>query len=143
VKTRVLDSWAILEWINGRQPTTEAVAMLLAESLAGSALLFMSAINVGEVYYFLIKHGKEKLAESWRESSGTLPATIEVPTASEIWDAAVLKARYPIAYADAFAAALAQKHGCPLVTGDPELRSIAGLKLDWLGLAEPSGRGPR
>jgi uncharacterized protein len=143
VKTRVLDSWAILEWIGGRQPATEAVARLLAESLAGSTRLFMSAINAGEVYYFLFKHRKEKLAESWRESSGTLPATIEVPTADEIWDAAELKARYPIAYADAFAAALAQKYECPLVTGDPELRLISGLELDWLGPAEPSRRGPR
>jgi uncharacterized protein len=143
VKTRVLDSWAILEWIGGRQPGTEAVARLLAESSAGSTRLFMSAINAGEVYYFLRKNGKEKLADLWRESSGTLPATIEVPTAGEIWDAADLKARYPVAYADAFAAALAQKYECPLVTGDPELRLIAGLELDWLGPAEPSRRGPR
>ena len=142
MKTRVLDSWAILEWIGGRQPATETVARLLAESLAGSARLFMSAINAGEVYYFLRKNRKEKLAESWRESSRTLPATIEVPTADEIWDAADLKARYPIAYADAFAAALAQKYECPLVTGDPELRLIAGLELDWLGPAESSRRGP-
>jgi predicted nucleic acid-binding protein len=143
VKTRVLDSWAILEWIDGKQAATEAVDRLLAESLAGSTRLFMSAINAGEVYYFLRKNHKEKLAESWRESSPTLPATIEVPTAGEIWDAAELKARYPIAYADAFAAALAQKYECPLVTGDPELRLISGLELDWLGPAVPSRRGPR
>jgi uncharacterized protein len=135
VKTRVLDSWAILEWISGRQPATNAVAKLLAESEAGTARLFMSAINVGEVYYFLRKHHREELAESWRESSRTLPAMIEVPAADEIWDAALLKGRYPIAYADAFAAALAQKHRCPLVTGDPELQSIADLELDWIGRA--------
>ena len=58
--------------------------------------------------------------------------TIEVPTLLEIWDAALLKGQFPIAYADAFAAALARKHRCPLVTGDPELRSIPDLKLDWL-----------
>jgi len=40
----------------------------------------MSAINVGEVYYFLRKHHSDELSESWRESSRTLPATIEVPT---------------------------------------------------------------
>jgi predicted nucleic acid-binding protein len=93
----------------------------------------MSAINVGEVYYFLHKNHSEALAASWRESSRTLPATIEVPTADEIWDAALLKGRYTIAYADAFAAALAQKYHCPLVTGDPELRSITDLTLDWIG----------
>jgi predicted nucleic acid-binding protein len=93
----------------------------------------MSAINTGEVYYFLRKNHSEELAESWRASSRTLPATIEVPTEDEIWDAAVLKGCYPIAYADAFGAALARKYQCPLVTGDPEFRSIANLDLDWIG----------
>ena len=133
MKTRVLDSWAILEWISGRQPATNAVATLFAESEAGITLLFMCAINVGEVYYFLRKHHSEELSESWRASSPTLPVTIEVPTANEIWDAAALKGRYPIAYADAFAAALAQKYQCPLVTSDAELRSITDLNLDWIG----------
>lgn len=133
MKTRVLDSWAILEWISGRQPATGIVANLLTESEAGGVRLFMSAINVGEVYYFLRKHHSEQLAESWRESSRTIPATVETPTADEIWDAARLKGRYPIAYADAFAAALAQKYRCPLVTEDPELRSISNLELEWIG----------
>ena len=135
MKTRVLDTWPVLEWMNGRQPATDAVEKLFDESLAGSARLFMSAINAGEVYYFLRKRHSETLAESWRESSGTLPATIEVPTADEIWDAALLKGQYPIAYADAFAAALAHKYRCPLVTGDPELRSVPDLELDWIGPA--------
>jgi predicted nucleic acid-binding protein len=135
VKTCVLDSWPVLEWINGRQPATDAVDNFLAESEAGTTRLFMSAINVGEVYYFLRKRYGETLAESWRQSSGTLPITIEVPTADEIWDAALLKGRYPIAYADAFAAALALKHRCPLVTGDPDFRAVRDLELDWIGRA--------
>jgi predicted nucleic acid-binding protein len=93
LKTRILDSWAVIEWLSGRQPASGAVANLLAESKLGTARLFMSAIR----------------------------------------NAALLKGRYPIAYADAFAAALAQKYRCPLVTGDPELRSIADLELDWIG----------
>ena len=116
MKTRVLDSWAILEWISGRQTATDAVAQLLAEAEAGTTRLFMSAINVGEVYYFLRKNHSEGLAVSWRESSRTLPVTIEAPAADAIRDAALLKGRYPIACADAFAAALALKYQCPLVT---------------------------
>jgi len=69
----------------------------------------MSAINVGEVYYFLRKHHSGALAESWRESSRTLLVTIEVPTTDDIWNAATLKSRFPIAYTDAFAAGLAQE----------------------------------
>lgn len=78
------------------------------------------------------KHN-EALAESWREASRTLPVTIEVPAKDDIWDAAILKSRFPIAYADAFAAALALKHRCPLVTGDPEFRRVHDLELDWTG----------
>jgi predicted nucleic acid-binding protein len=133
VKIRVLDTWPILEWMNGRHPATEAVTKLFDESAAGSAQLFMSAINAGEVYYVLRKLHTEKLAESWRNSSRTLPITIDVPTLNEIWDAALLKGQYSIAYADAFAAALAQKHHCPLTTGDPEFRTVANLELDWIG----------
>ena len=137
MKTRVLDSWAILEWMSGRQPATSLVGKLLAEAEAGQTRLLMSAINVGEVYYFLMKHHSEDLAESWRESSPTLPATIEVPTAEDIWSAASLRGRFAIAYADAFAAALAQKYNCPLVTGDPEFRQVDQLKLDWISSNRP------
>lgn len=133
MKTRVLDSWAILEWISGRQPAMDIVANLLRGAETGRVRLLMSAINAGEVYYFLRKNHSQELAESWRASSPTLPVTLEVPSLAEIWDAAVLKGRYPIAYADAFAATLAQKYGCPLCTGDPELQRVAGLELDWIG----------
>jgi predicted nucleic acid-binding protein len=133
VKTRVLDSWAILEWMSGRQPASGLVSGLLADAENGRIRLLMSAINVGEVYYFLRKHHSDALAESWRESSRTLPATIEVPATDDIWNAATLKSRFAIAYADGFAAALAQKFNCPLVTGDPEFRRVEQLELDWIG----------
>jgi len=133
LKTRVLDSWAIIEWMRARKPAEDAVTTLLTAAQAGMARLLISAINVGEVYYILRKHLAEEVAERWRILARTLPVTIEVPTADDIWDAALLKGKYSIAYADAFAAALAQKHRCPLVTGDPEFQSIPDLELDWVG----------
>jgi len=84
VRTRVLDSWAILEWINGKQPATGTVAQLLSEAEEGQTRLLMSAINVGEVYYFLRKQGRHSLAESWRESSASFPVRIEVPSFEDI-----------------------------------------------------------
>jgi predicted nucleic acid-binding protein len=133
VKTRALDSWAILEWMSGRQPAGNVVGRLLTQAEKGHVRLFMSAINVGEVYYFLRKRHSAALAESWRGSSPTLPVRIEVPSIDDIWIAATLKSRFPIAYADAFAAALAQKYNCPLVTGDPEFRRVDRLEVDWIG----------
>jgi predicted nucleic acid-binding protein len=96
----------------------------------------MSAINVGEVFYFLRKNGAFEVSQWWRELSRTMPITISTPSLDDIWDAEALKASYRIAYADAIAAGLAQKHGCPLLTGDPELRAVANLELDWIGRAQ-------
>ena len=134
MKTRVLDSWPILEWMNARQPATDHLDALLSDAEQGRARLLMSAMNVGEVYYFLKKHHNEILAENWRNASPTLPVTIEVPTGDEIWDAAILKSRFPLAYADAFAAALAQKYNCPLVTGEAEFCRVDQLQIDWIGV---------
>jgi predicted nucleic acid-binding protein len=119
--------------MGGRPPASDRVERLLTEAEGGQVRLLMSAINAGEVYYFLRKHHSETLAESWREASRTLPVTIEVPTSDDIWSAATLKSQFPISYADAFAAALAQKYNCPLVTGDPEFRSVDQLEIDWIG----------
>ena len=132
MKTRVLDSWPMLEWINGREPASTFVDGLFAQSEKGRARLLMSAINAGEVYYFLCKENRHSAAEAWRQSSATFPVTIEVPSAEEIWNAAELKGRYAISYADAFAAALAMKYQCPLLTGDPEFRAVGHLQLDWI-----------
>jgi hypothetical protein len=92
MKTRVLDSWAILEWMNGRKPADTHVDALLADGEGGKARLLMSAINVGEVYYFLRKDQRPVLG-----------------------------------------APLFQKYNCPLVTGDPEFRSVDQLGVDWIG----------
>ncbi|MEW5989188.1 MAG: PIN domain-containing protein [Chloroflexota bacterium] len=44
-----------------------------------------------------------------------------------------MKAAYPLSYADAFAAALAQELKATLVTGDPEFRPlIALIAIEWL-----------
>jgi predicted nucleic acid-binding protein len=109
VKTLDLDSRAILECIGGRQPACDLVRKLFSEAEEGQTRPLMSAINAGEVYPFLRKRHSRALSESWRVSARTLPATIEVPTGEDIWNAASLKGQFPIAYADAFAAALAQK----------------------------------
>ena len=49
--------------------------------------------------------------------------------------AASLKARYPISYADSFAAALAKIRNCALLTGDPEFRILEKeniISIVWL-----------
>ncbi|MEP7354426.1 MAG: type II toxin-antitoxin system VapC family toxin [Acidobacteriota bacterium] len=133
MKTRILDSWAVVEWILGREPSAETVQKRFADAEKGRMRLFMSAINAGEVYYSLRKSGNESLAQDWLSLSNVLPVTIDVPTLDDIWSAATLKGRYAISYADAFAATLALRYNCPLMTGDREFRVVEHLELEWLG----------
>lgn len=122
-----------MEWLSGKAPASDIVAGFLASAASGNIRLLMSAVNSGEVYYIVRKRHGADLAEAWRTASMTLPVVFDVPNLEEIREAAEIKARYPIAYADAFAAALALKHDCPLVTGDPEFRRIKEIKLNWIG----------
>jgi uncharacterized protein len=114
-------------------PPLTPFASLLSNAEENRGWLLMSIINAGVVYYCLRKNHSLSLAESWRETSPTMPITFEAPTAPEIWNAAAIKAEFPIAYADAFAAALSRKYKCPLVTGDPEFRLVNQLEVDWIG----------
>ena len=53
-----------------------------------------------------------------------------------ILEAAHLKGRYPISYADAFAVATAIRLRAPLVSGDPELKVFQEsgvVEIDWIG----------
>jgi ribonuclease VapC len=57
-----------------------------------------------------------------------------LPGEADIIAAAKLKATRRISYADGFAAALAQRVGASLVTGDPELKAIADVvTVEWIG----------
>jgi hypothetical protein len=77
---------------SGGEPAVGIVDGLLAESEAGHARLVMSAINAGEVYYFLRKQHGPSQAEFWRSASETLPIEVEAPVLEDIWSAASLKA---------------------------------------------------
>ncbi|MGQ9512766.1 PIN domain-containing protein [Thermodesulfitimonas sp.] len=60
---------------------------------------------------------------------------VEVPW-ERVREAARIKARGGLSYADAFVVSLAYELGAPVVTGDPEIRAAAG-KVDvaviWVG----------
>jgi len=47
--------------------------------------------------------------------------------------AAKLKSKYPVAYADCFAASLAVKKDAKVITGDPEFREMEDeVKVEWI-----------
>ena len=131
-ETYVLDSFALLALL-GREPGGDEMAHLLKEAQAGEARLLMTWVNLGEVAYIVRRRWGEKRLH---RMLATLEATaLEVmPVGRELTLAAArIKAEYPLAYADAFAAALAEQAGATLVTGDPEFRLLEeSIHIRWL-----------
>lgn len=124
----VLDSWAMLAWLQ-REAAAPRVRRALERAERTAQPLLLSIINAGEIHYLLarargIEQAEEFITDLRRHR---LPIRLAPATATRVWRAARLKARHAIAYADAFAAALAQESGRPLLTGD---RDFAPLEQD-------------
>ena len=78
-------------------------------------------------------HGLPSAEEFFEDLETALPVNTVLPSRTLLVRAAQLKSRYPISYADGFAAATALELAAPLVTGDAELRTVADLELEWVG----------
>ena len=123
----VVDSWAILRYLEDSGPAADAVAALFETERP-----VMSWINLGEVFYVLHRvHGERAAAETVRDLRDVV--TADLPVVSRVLDAARIKAEHRLAYADAFAAATAVVLHAELWTGDPELL-VDGAPWRWRDL---------
>ncbi len=123
----VLDAWALLALLQGEEPAASRVRECFRGAEKREHELFVSIINVGEVYYRIGKIRSEEDARSTLEELRELPLTILPADPEAVFGAARLKISHAISYADAFAAAAAQALGATLLTGDPELIRLQGL----------------
>lgn len=131
-KKYVLDSYAILA-VAGGEPGAETVAGLVTGEESD---LYLSAISLGEIYYILFRKKGEQAAEevvsnTLSEDSLTI---VDVPW-PRIKDAALIKTKGGLSYADAFVLALGRELNAPVVTGDPEIRLAAaalGVEIVWI-----------
>lgn len=126
--TVVLDSWAILRYLEDAGPAARVADLLDAERP------LMSWINLGEVHYVVRRaHGEDEAVEAVRDLRDVID--VRLPDERLVLDAARLKADHPMAYADAFGAALAIAHEATLWTGDPELL-VDGSPWQWRDLRD-------
>ncbi len=132
----VLDSWAVLAWLAG-EAAARVVERELRVAESQGLRLYLSVINAGEVYYRQARAAGADVADRFLAElrSGALPIRMAHAHERRVWQAARLKAKYPIAHADAFAGALAQELDLPVLTGDRDFRVLeqAGeCRIEWL-----------
>ena len=102
----------------------------------------MSWLNLGEVFYIVMRREGEKDAERVLRSVRH-QVILDHVSPERVLSAARIKAQYPMALADAFAISTALAHRAVLLTGDPEILSVDGpwAAEDLRPTGKPSGIG--
>ena len=121
---KVIDAWAILALLQGEEPAASEVARLLANAEHKKLKVFISIINLGEVYYCVGKRKGEEAARETLEELHNMPIVVSPADNDQVLRAAALKIHHSLSYADAFAVALAQFLNAPILTGDPEICNL-------------------
>jgi len=134
----VLDSWIVLAWLKDQHPGADRMESLWQDLSQKEAQLYMNIVNVGEVLYLSAKAKDAEYAEQVVDDLIRRGVSIVPASNRLVLEAARLKARFPISYGDAFAAATALNRSMPIVTGDPDFKKLAvgtDLQISWANVA--------
>ncbi len=132
MKRFVLDSYAMIAYFED-ESGADRVAQILRQLIHGKAKGYMSVVNWGEVYYNTMR--EEGVAEAEKVILQLDKFLIQVVEVNRdfAYEAAKLKGKYRIAYADCFAVALSVKLNASLVTGDSEFKKLKErISIQWI-----------
>ena len=131
----MLDSYTLIGYLENESFSNQ-IEEILNQARAGVSRLYLHVIHLGEVYYITLREQGQTLADLAYSRIKAFPVKL-IDNINEdlLLRAATLKANYPISFADSFAAALAMLNKCPLLTGDPEFKSLENegvISIEWL-----------
>ena len=131
----VLDACALIAFFN-EEEGADTVAELMEQASNGACRLFMSGIQVMEVYYDRVYIRGTEYANTILESIYASVITVLSDISRDIIkEAGRFKTSYSMSLADTFAAATAKSLGIALVTKDSEMKEAekAGeFSILWL-----------
>jgi predicted nucleic acid-binding protein len=128
----VLDTWAVLAYLDG-EPAAREVRQLLRRARRRQAVALLSIINYGEGLYVIEREQGLQRVQRAIGIVDQLPLHVVPADRSLVFEAAHIKARYPLSYADSFSVALAKRTGAQVMTGDPEFKAVEKeITVRWL-----------
>jgi len=134
MKRYVLDSYAMIAYFED-EAGADRVARILRQLIQGKAKGYMSVVNWGELYYNTMREEGVDEAEKVILQLDRFSIQIVEVNRDFAYEAAKLKGKYRIAYADCFAVALSMKLNATLVTGDPEFKKVKErISFQWINL---------
>lgn len=132
MKRYVIDSYAMMAYFED-EPGADVVAGILNAIVKKKSKGYMSIINWGEIYYNTYRVQGQEVAEVVLSQLTRYAIEFVDADRSLTYEAAKLKGKYKIAYADCFAAALANRMNAKVVTGDPEFRKLEPeIAIEWV-----------
>jgi len=131
-KVVVLDTWAMLAYLGG-EPAATDVRQALRRARKKQIIVLFSIINYGESLYII---EREQGLEQAQHAIGIIDqlAIRTAPVDRQlVFDAAHIKARFAVSYADAFCIALAKHYGGQVMTADPQFAAFeTEIDVHWL-----------
>ena len=95
--------------------------------------VFMSIVNVGEVWYITAREISEEDADTMVKEMRDLRIQFEDANWEITLEAARFKSKQKMSYTDCYAAALAKIKGANLITGDIEFKAVEDqIKVQWV-----------
>lgn len=111
----------------------DSVARILQKALKQRIERLICVINLGEILYVTKRRFGDTKKFEILGRVHQLGLKILPVSDSLVFQAAEIKAEYPISYADCFALASALEHSAILVTGDPDFKQVSRLvTIQWI-----------
>lgn len=129
----VLDTYAVLGYFLD-EPCADSIAEILEKARKNEIKLYMSWINVGEVYYIIQRRYGRKDAIDLVENLKAWPVELVGVSDEQVIVAGDVKAKFPLSLGDSYAAALTIMVRGILLTADMEFRPLENhlVKIKWL-----------
>ena len=132
VKAYVLDTWAVIAYLED-EPSAQQIADLIANAHEEAIPVYMTVVNVGEVWYTIAREISESDANSSIKELHDLRIQFRDADWELTQEAARFKSQHKMSYADCYAAALAKTTKGDLVTGDKEFKSLEDqIRIQWV-----------
>lgn len=131
-KAFVLDSWAVIAFFED-EPAGKKIADLIANAHEDGIPIYMTVVNVGEVWYITAREISEEVANNIVKELNDLKIKFVDANWEITQNAARFKSKNRMSYADCYAAALTRIKNGVLVTGDTEFNAIeAQIDIQWV-----------
>jgi predicted nucleic acid-binding protein len=131
-KAYVLDTWAVIAYLED-EPSGAQVEELIATAHEEQIPIYMSVVNVGEVWYTFAREISKEEADASVKALRDLRIQFVDADWALTQEAARFKSQNKMSYADCYAAALAKSQKADLVTGDGEFMPLEReIKISWV-----------